>query len=263
MPLAGGPVAAAAILVRRRRNPHAVLALSYRGAPLYFRGIDSSALEEVLSDEEYGFLRPYLQAMPAPRILDVGGHIGTFALWALGASPSAQILSVEANADTLAVAQRTRTARGDATAGWDLVNRAAGARDGERLPFLAEGPSMSHRVDAAGALTVEAVSLAGLLRRVAGRDGTVDLLKVDIEGSEEAFLCTDPGLLARVERLVVELHPGRCDTARVRRVLAGTFDDIVEIPGRRSTKPLLDCRRHGGAATGEGRQARRPAELTP
>ncbi len=241
-PLAGGLAAAAVVIARRRHDPHAALALTYQGAPLYFRGIDSDALEEVLSNGEYAFLRPYLQAAPAPRVLDVGAHIGTFALWAFGASPSARILSVEANADTLAVAQRTRTARGDAAARWDLVNRAAGARDGEMLPFLTDGPSMSHRVAAGGDRTVEAISLATLLRRAGGADGTVDLMKVDIEGSEEAFLCAEPGLLARVGRLVIELHPGRCDTGRVRRVLAGAFDDIVEIAGRRSTKPLLYCR---------------------
>ena len=241
--MAGGFVSAASTMLQRHRDGYAVLTLSYKGAPLFFRGVDSNAIEEVLSDEEYGFLKSYLESKPAPRIVDVGCHIGTFAMWALAVNPAATVLSVEADRETYEVALMNLKGRSAGSGHWSLVNKAASARDDEVLRFSTEGPSMSHRVSDEGSNKVSSISLGSLLRPLASTGAPIDLMKVDIEGSEEAFLCEDPGLLAIVERLVVELHPGRCDTDRVRRDLAGQFDSITEVAGRRSSKPLLHCRR--------------------
>ncbi|MCK5244957.1 MAG: hypothetical protein KAJ90_06775, partial [Desulfobacterales bacterium] len=65
-----------------------------------------------------------------------------------------------------------------------------------------------------------------------------------IEGSEEAFLCTSPDALKRVGSLVIELHPQLCDTDCVQLLLEEYFDHIEDIGGRKSTKPLLYCRRN-------------------
>lgn len=236
-------MSATSTMIRRHQDPYAVLTLSYKGAPLFFRGVDSNAIEEVLSDEEYAFLKSYLESKPAPRIVDVGCHIGTFAMWTLAVNPSATVLSVEADRETYEVALMNLGGRSAWSGRWSLVNKAASARDDEILRFSTEGPSMSHRVSDEGRREVRSVSLGALLRPLSATGAPIDLMKVDIEGSEEAFLCEDPGLLANVERLVVELHPGRCDTDRVRRDLAGQFDSITEVGGRRSNKPLLYCRR--------------------
>jgi hypothetical protein len=100
---------------------------------------------------------------------------------------------------------------------------------------------MSHKVSAKGSVQVKGISLAALTE---GR-GDIDLMKVDIEGAEEAFLCADPAALTPVKRLVIELHPQLCDTQRVRDVLQKAFSQIVEIHGRTSSKPLLYCRKQG------------------
>lgn len=102
---------------------------------------------------------------------------------------------------------------------------------------------MSHRIDAAGSIEVPSLALTGLLNRLAPNGGRIDLMKIDIEGSEEAFLCADPAALDRVDALVVELHPTLCDTARVEALLRERFSTIRVIEARKSSKPLLYCRR--------------------
>lgn len=47
----------------------------------------------------------------------------------------------------------------------------------------------------------------------------IALLKCDVEGAEQEFLETYPGLLERVDHAVFELHTQRCDVPRCRRLL--------------------------------------------
>jgi hypothetical protein len=100
---------------------------------------------------------------------------------------------------------------------------------------------MGHRVEARGDVEVRSISLGTLVDMVAGAAGRLDLLKVDIEGSEQALLCANPSILRRIDALVVELHPGLCDTEAVRTLLAEHYRTIREIGGRKSSKPLLLC----------------------
>ena len=48
----------------------------------------------------------------------------------------------------------------------------------------------------------------------------IDLLKCDIEGSEEVFVTTYAGFFKRVQAAVFELHPTICDVPACRKVLA-------------------------------------------
>jgi len=80
-------------------------------------------------------------------------------------------------------------------------------------------------------------SLETLCQRHVGAD--VDLMKVDIEGAEEAAICGHERALARVANLVVELHPDLCRHDRVVASLRGSYEFLYRVPGRRSSKPLL------------------------
>ena len=97
-------------------------------------------------------------------------------------------------------------------------------------------------------------ALEALLEKTAPGGGVADLVKIDIEGSEEALLCVRPNLLKRVKALVIEQHPGLCDIKRVDATLKTHFDCIEEIGGRRSSKPLLFCQ-HGRSTTNAGKSA--------
>lgn len=246
--LCGNPARAVGAILSARRSPEAVQQLAYQGQPVSYRRKDEQALKEVLADEEYRFIGDDLQSARAPRVLDVGAHIGTFAIWVLGRNPNARILSVEADAGTFEVLSRNAATRGNAGAAWQAVHRAAADHD-DATVFVQQNDSasMSQRVGAADGLPVSTVKLATLVGRLADDGGSVDLAKIDIEGSEEAFVCGTPETLRRIRNLVIELHPSACDTDRVRRALSEVYPEITEVSGRRSSKPLLWCRQVRGA----------------
>lgn len=242
--LAGSYRKAAAIIFRIRRNPGALQVIPFRGFPVQFRGADEQAIREVLVDQEYEFLRDFLRERPRPRVLDVGAHIGTFGMWLYSESPGAKVLSVEADPATYQVASLNIATGRSVGADWEVMHGAAGSADGEFVRFSSNGPSMSHRIAAEGDVEVPVVSLATLLSLLAADGGRIDLAKVDIEGSEEAFLAEVPAALERIDAFVIELHPGLCDTDHVRAVLNQHFDHIENVGGRKSTKPLLFCTRN-------------------
>lgn len=214
---------------------------AYRGTELVFRGIDVRALKEVLVDCEYRAVLPRLAEIAAPVVLDVGAHIGLFSIWLLNERPNAVVWSVEANPRTYNVLARNVMAARAMGVRWETVNAAAWNEDGKELWLSDVGLSMSHRISDHGSVSVRGVTLKTLLARVVGSGAVVDLMKVDIEGSEEPFLCDKPELLGRVRSMVVELHPGLCDTNRVLNVLRGAYQTIVEVQQRASSRPLLLC----------------------
>lgn len=236
-PLAGSLPAALWLVMRRKLDQNALLSAKFNERPFYFRGTDSNALFEVFHEREYEFLDPIIMGKESPVVFDIGAHIGTFAIWALSRNPGAQVLSVEADPQTFNVLTKNRS---QGQAGWEIVNRAASDVDGATIRFSNDGPTMSHRISPDGTLEIETVSLSSLMERIAGNE-CVDVLKVDIEGAEEGFLCAAAHLLPKVRCLVVELHPGLCDTTKVREVIDAHFKVVDDIAGRHSNKPLLYC----------------------
>lgn len=230
------------IVLAIKLRPDARHSVIWKAHRIHFRGKDEQALKEVLVDDEYAFLNPLLDSIEAPRILDIGAHIGTFAIWSLDRNRRSRILSLEADPDTAGL---TLVNSGSYEA-WSVQHGAAGERDGEIVHLSVSGPSMSYHVrPGLKGVPVSSISLLAILDAFAGQGRGLDLMKVDIEGSEEAFLCADPSQLARVRALVVELHPHLCDARRVQSTLEAAFDNVLHIGGRLSTKPLLYFTRHG------------------
>lgn len=239
-PLCSGPFELVRTLVRRRISPDSLLLLHYHGMPVHFRGRDSDALEEVLHLQEYGFLAPFLRNLRCPLIVDVGSHIGTFGIWTLAINPGSEIVSVEADPSTFDVALKNIPKH---TESWKIYNRAAFDRSGMAVSLKTSGPSMGHHLSSDGDVEVVSIDLEEVLA-LAHTDRRISLLKIDVEGAEEAFLCGNVTALSRVDRLVVELHPNRCDVGRVRMVLEREFDFVEDVSREWSSKPLLHCARN-------------------
>lgn len=213
----------------------------YRGTDIVFRGLDTMALKEVLIDGEYTQVIERLANCSSPVVLDVGAHIGLFSLSVLKAAPNARVLSVEADGHTYEMLSRNVASLHAQGADWEAINAAGWEVDGKQLSFDGGGPSMSHRVSNNGKSFVTSISFKTLMERLLAKAPAVDLLKIDIEGSEEAFLCAAPELLQHVRAIVVELHPQLCNTDRVRAVLGQVYGNVEEIQNRISSKPLLLC----------------------
>ncbi len=236
--LMGSHINAASYLLKARNDLNTMGNALYKDMPFTFSGHDLSALKEVLIDNEYEFLTHLLEGKETPIILDIGAHVGTFSLWCLGVNSQSHILSIEADPETHKTLSKNIKRNQDKIELWSSLHRAAW-KNNDQISFSNKGDSMSHRIDNNGNISVQGVTLKDLINSLGDK---IDLMKVDIEGAEEAFICEMPELLSDVQNLVIELHPNLCDTNNVRGALGQIYPIIEEIEGRTSSKPLLFCR---------------------
>ena len=235
----------ALILVRRSAVSFAVG--KYKGLSFCFRQRDLSALKEVLVDLEYDFLADIVRnkaGQQQPVILDCVAHIGTFSLWCLGVNSAANIISFEAAPDTFGLLKQTIAKNKIAT--WKGYHAALWSDCSSVLRFCSgsQDDSMGYHVSDDGDVQVPTLDLSGVFDELADDSARVDLMKIDIEGAEEEFICKgDHAHLSRVDNLVIELHPKRCDTDKVLKILRQYFNTVETVNGRISGKPLMFC--HG------------------
>ena len=141
------------------------------------------------------------------RILDLGGNIGFGSVFLAGIFPGAKFAIVEPDPRNLPILRRNLAANQiDAT----VLEGAIGSHPGIlNLRFGAdpacsslEGTGMHMHSDAIGV----AVTTVPAIMAQMGWD-RIDLLKIDIEGAEEDLLTRENEWLARVDALIVEVHP--------------------------------------------------------
>jgi FkbM family methyltransferase len=139
-------------------------------------------------------------------IIDAGANIGLFTLYAARQAPAAKILAIEpfpATFERLSQAVREHGLSGRV----ECLNCALCGSEGPRMMKPTNQPSQMQRLatgDVQGGIPVSAQTLSTILDRIGGE---VDLLKVDIEGSEyEVLLNTASSDLRRVRRIVLEYH---------------------------------------------------------
>jgi len=205
----------------------------FRGASFEGRAADWCAIEEVLVTREYRFVIPLLARYAAPSVVDVGANIGTFALFVLANHPGAEVVSLEPSAATYAILERNSHMQRGRT--WTVRKSAVSSERGTAR-FSNAAVSSSSRLGIDGDELVDTITIEDALGL--GRH-PVDLLKVDVEGAEADALAGRHGALVDVRHVIVELHPGRCDTDAVVDTLRRRYRNILEVPGRASTKPLL------------------------
>jgi FkbM family methyltransferase len=191
----------------RRRPVTATYRLRESGVGVMLRhhSGDVMVLDEIFSQHEYEFPEPAADIMagsPGPLVAaDLGANIGLFGAWLLGRFPTARIIAFEADPGNAAVHRGTITANAG-TAHWHLIEAFAAPGPG-RVSFAAGSHATSHESHGEGAIEVEAVDV---FERIDG----VDLLKIDVEGSEWALLA-DPRFAETGARVVVlEYHAEGC-----------------------------------------------------
>lgn len=238
-PLMGGLIPTAQYLFRVRGKPMEIGRLVYNDSELEFRNCDSTAVKEVLVDEEYKFLIGLLQSSPEPVIVDVGAHIGTFSLWVYNQTPNARMLMVEANPASYDILVRN-IGKVYSEEHYEALNKAAW-KNTDVLTFSTTGDSMGNKVSPGGDIEVGGITFAEIVKMASPDNAPIDLMKIDIEGAEEAFFETADSVLDKVKSLVIELHPKSCDTEAVIKKLEQRYKNIQEIPGRVDSKPVLYC----------------------
>jgi FkbM family methyltransferase len=139
-----------------------------------------------------------LSLPPDPSVLDLGGNIGLFGLFAVQRWRPSAITSFEPDPDNLRLLRLNAAAHPD----WTIVDSAAGTEAGE-LEFLTGAFSESRAArPGEAAVTVSLVDVYDY--------APADLVKIDIEGGEWPILEDERlGQLAR-RAIVLEWHQSGC-----------------------------------------------------
>jgi FkbM family methyltransferase len=199
------------------------------------RAEDFVAVDEVFRRGEYDGALAAIAPEQLVTVLDAGANIGCFAAAAFRRSAAARVLSIEPSGDTYGLlAQNCARNRGYA---WTAVRAAVWPRTG-RVRVSSGGSSTARRVSADSRAQVDAITLDEAVR-LAAPAGRVSLCKMDIEGAEQQVLETSSSALARIDRIVVEVHPPASDARAVHVLLSSIYADVRTLSGRHSSKPVF------------------------
>lgn len=160
---------------------------------------------EIFAEDAYR-LSSVLEGLRAPVVLDIGGHIGCFALAVAQAAPDARVHSYEASPSTAAWLSRNVVANG--LADRVTAHHVAIASERGKLSFADNrgGSSLNGLTAPAGSPQVQVPSIT-FADAVAGAGDCVDVVKIDTEGAEyDLVLAGEPAAWASVQRLVLEYH---------------------------------------------------------
>lgn len=163
---------------------------------------DAITVHEIFCRRDYWF------AVPAKVVVDVGSNIGISALYFMTRSPDAYCELYEPDPRNI---DKLRSNLASFADRFTLHETAIADREGA-LPFSREPTGRYGGLDPAewvrtqsDVVTVRVEHINTALERALSRSGTVDLLKIDTEGSELATVrAIDPQLRRRVRHIVIE-----------------------------------------------------------
>jgi FkbM family methyltransferase len=181
------------------------------------------------------YTRGFYSPVPGDTVLDVGANIGMFTVFLRWLAPGIRVHAFEPIAHTRE--QLEANVRANHLADLVTVHPVAVAAENGTM-ILHHGGTNGHssviasRFSSLEQETVACIDLATALQ-LAGA-GTIQLLKIDTEGSEVEILeGIGPAVLGQVERVVVEYHgfarPGSREVV-TRALHASGFNHVEELP---------------------------------
>lgn len=162
---------------------------------------DVQSMREIWLEDAYRLPFPISNSV----LVDLGANIGFTSIWLAKKYGFARVIAVEPNAANAELVRKNFALNGIAGT---VVEAAVGPEDGT-AKFRAAAESNMGRLSDEGDDEVTVVSMKSLFERFQLTD--IDLVKLDIEGGEQALL-TGPGeWLYHTRALIAEFHPDMID----------------------------------------------------
>ena len=170
---------------------------------------DITSIREVWLDEAYQLP----STAKSDVLIDLGANIGLTSVWLAKRYGYSTIIAVEPSPTNARLAQTNLENNGIAA---EIIEAAVGPTDGSAF-FEDHEVSTYGRVNSGGRL-VPMLSMQSVFRKLP-IGSSVDLVKLDIEGGEEALLEGDLSWLEHVQGIIAEFHPSVVDYPRMIKIL--------------------------------------------
>jgi FkbM family methyltransferase len=202
---------------------------------------DYAVLEQIFHTEEFNistapqfaWIRAayddLLKAGEVPLIVDCGANIGLSALYFASQLPKARIVGIEPAPDNVELARKNT---GDNPL-IEIIEAAVHDKAVALELIDPEAEKYAYRVREAcvrTATSIDAVSIDTVMHRHAAKRSLI--VKVDIEGGEEALFRSNTGWLDRTNLLIVETHdwlfPGQGTSRTLFSAIAGRNFEVIQ-----------------------------------
>jgi FkbM family methyltransferase len=226
------------------RNPNSRAECSFEitcnGArfPITIRHSDVFTLAEIFYDREY-LIRSSVPAKPV--VVDCGANVGLSPIWFLASFPGARVFAIEPEPDNLRLLTINVASRPDAVVTQAAVSKANGT---VTLSVAEHGAMHSIKDVAVGQRTIDvpSVNLVDYFRQ--HHMDHVDILKLDIEGSELDAMESLGDFASRIGIVVGELHTSMVDEDHFYRLAESQgFHRVKREPARESGVHLFELAR--------------------
>jgi len=170
------------------------------------RTMDRSVVKEVWLHEIYN--QHGITVEENDIVLDIGGHIGVFNVYAAQKAKNGKVYSFEPFSKNF---ERLKMhAQMNQLSNVKLINKAVAAQTGKQTLNLSPdnntgGHSLHLKTESDNKVEIETISLADFYQQ----EGItkVDFLKLDCEGAEFEIVQNNKELISQVERIILECHP--------------------------------------------------------
>jgi len=170
----------------------------------------------------------------SPVIVDAGANIGTFSLFILSICPDAFLYVIEPSTQAFHILERNAALA--KRPNWSVFQAALWKEDGS-ISFENMETSVASRIagltgsETTGSVeSVPALRLDSFIAKHIRKP--IDLLKLDIEGAEEAVLDANDSVLDETQHLLIEIHPTQADEAKITSLIHKHFPYVRRIQDR-------------------------------
>ena len=143
---------------------------------------------------------------PTDTIIDIGGHIGSFSIWAAKQAHQGKVFTFEPNAENFLLLKENKEI--NEISNLEIFNLAVSEKIGEVTLFNSVHQNMGHSLyeyDLPNQAKVKTTILDEILQN--NNIQKVDLLKIDAEGAEYPILLnTSPQTLQKINKIILEYH---------------------------------------------------------
>lgn len=143
---------------------------------------------------------------PNDTIVDIGGHIGSFSIWAARQANNGQVFTYEPNSDNFKLLQENKNL--NQVSNLNIFNMAVAEQAGEMTLFNSAHQNMGHSLyenHLPNKTVVKTTTIDEILET--NKIKQVDLLKIDAEGAEYPILLNaQSNTLQKVNKIILEYH---------------------------------------------------------